>query len=284
MRMSSAICDAHVHVFDPGRFPYVTPRRFTPGVASAEDLKRHIRKLGLSRVVLVQPSVYGDNNECLLDALKELPGIAGGVVVISSATPSRKINEMHQMGVRGARLNLVVDHVQDPEVAIHRFRELDSIIPDTWHIQLHISLEVLGYLFDRIDCSRRTFVLDHMGLPDVARGVQSPAWQNLLRLVSAGNLFVKLSAPYLSSGTGMPYPDLVPFIKSLMRIRPDRMLWGSNWPHTQGTQRSVHAAAESIEAFREVDDMPWLQLCSSVAGPSSLALLDENARRVYNFI
>lgn len=78
MSMSRAICDAHVHVFDPDRFPYVTTRRFTPGVASRQDLNEHIRNLGLSHVVLVQPSVYGDNNECLLDALNELSGTAGG--------------------------------------------------------------------------------------------------------------------------------------------------------------------------------------------------------------
>lgn len=204
--------------------------------------------------------------------------------MISPATSHREIEEMHQMGVRGARLNLVVDHVHDPEVAVRKIRELDSFIPEAWHIQLHISIEGLGYIFDRIDGSRRMFVLDHMGLPDVTRGVQSFAWQNLLRLVSAGNLFVKLSAPYLSSVSGMPYRDLEPFVKSLLRIRPDRLLWGSNWPHTQGAKRSANTSVESIEGFRVVDDMQWLQLCSSVDEQASVALFDENARRIYDFI
>jgi 2-pyrone-4,6-dicarboxylate lactonase len=284
MSMSHPVCDAHVHVFDPQRYPYATPRRFTPGAASTQDLKGHIRNLGLSHVVLVQPSVYGDNNACLLNAMNDLIGIAGGVVVISPATSSREVDEMHHMGVRGARLNLVVDHEHDPEVAIRKIKELDSAIPDAWHIQLHVSIDALGTIFDRLDGTKRVFVLDHLGLPDVTRGTQSFAWQRLLRLVGAGNLFVKLSAPYLSSVSGPPYSDLEPFVNSLLRIRPDRLLWGSNWPHTQGTKRSSHACEEAIEAFRQVDDLPWLELCSSADEQASVALFNENARRIYDFI
>jgi predicted TIM-barrel fold metal-dependent hydrolase len=235
-------------------------------------------------VVLVQPSVYGDNNACLLNAMNDLTGIAGGVVVISPATSSLEVDEMHQLGVRGARLNLVVNHEHDPEVAIRKIKELDSVIPEAWHIQLHVSIDALGAIFDRLDGSKRVFVLDHLGLPDVTRGTQSFAWQSLLRLVGAGGLFVKLSAPYLSSVSGPPYSDLEPLVKSLLRIRPDRVLWGSNWPHTQGVARNVHASVETIEAFRHVDDKQWLQLCSSADEQASSALFSENARRLYDFI
>jgi 2-pyrone-4,6-dicarboxylate lactonase len=284
MSMSPPVCDAHVHVFDPQKYPYVTPRRFTPGVASARDLQDHIRKLKISHVVLVQPSVYGDNNACLLNAMNELPGVAGGVVVISRATPSSEIDEMHHLGVRGARINLVVDHEHDPEMAVRKIQEIDSIIPEAWHIQLHVGIGALGAIFDRLEGTKRVFVLDHLGLPDVTRGTQSFAWQRLLRLVGAGNLFVKLSAPYLSSVSGPPYSDLEPFVNSLLRIRPDRLLWGSNWPHTQGTKRSSHACVEAIEAFLQVDDLQWLELCSSADEQASVVLFNENARRIYDFI
>lgn len=282
--MSSPVCDAHVHVFDPKKYPYVTPRRFTPGVASVRQLQDHIRKLEISNVVLVQPSVYGDNNACLLNAMYEMQGVAGGVVVISRATPSSEIDEMHHLGVRGARINLVVDHQHDPEVAVRKIQEIDSIIPEAWHIQLHVGIGALGAIFDRLEGIQRVFVLDHLGLPDVSKGTQSFAWQRLLQLVGLGNLFVKLSGPYLSSLSGPPYSDLEPFVKSLLRIRPDRLLWGSNWPHTQGVARGAQADTGAIEAFRQVDDLQWLQLCSMADEQASAALFCENARRIYDFI
>ena len=282
--MNFPACDTHVHVFDPVRYPYVTPRRFTPGVAAIRELKGHISKLGLSHVVLVQPSVYGDNNACLLDAMNELSGKAGGVVVVSNATSPREVEEMHQMGVRGARLNLVVNNEHNPKVAIQRIMEIDSIIPQAWHIQLHVTINTLGILLEQLKGTNRVFVLDHMGLPNVTNGTQSHEWQSLLHLVETGNLFVKMSAPYLYSLSGPPYLDLDPFLKSLLRIRPDRILWGSNWPHTRGSTRTAQASNETIEVFRQVDDSQWLQMCSSVDEHASVALFNENAHRIYGFI
>ncbi len=280
--MTSAICDAHVHVFEPQKFPYVTTRRFTPGVATVQDLRVHLDKVGASQVVLVQPSVYGENNDCLLSALTALSGNARGVVVLTNAISGKEIDSMHQMGVRGARLNLLVDHTADPDVAISKLAELEAFIPPEWHIQLHVSSDVLGALFSHIENSSRKFVLDHLGLPDVTLGTHSFAWQRQLALLKSGNLYVKLSAPYLSSKSLSPYADLDPFLDSLLLIRPDRLLWGSNWPHTQGTSRNASAASDAVEEFRVVDESLWLRQCTVAAGSSAVAVFEENARRLYD--
>lgn len=282
--MTSTICDSHVHVFDPKKFPFAASRRFTPGVATVQDLRIHLDMIGASQVVIVQPSVYGENNDCLLNALTVLSGNARGVVVLRNAISDKVIDSMHRVGVRGARLNLMVDHIIDHDEAILQLTKLETLIPPEWHIQLHVSPNVLGALFSHIENSSRKFVIDHLGLPDVKLGIHTFTWQKQLALLKSGNLYVKLSAPYLSSHSHSPYEDLDPFLDSLMKLRPDRLLWGSNWPHTQGTARNVNTTSDSVEEFRAVDESLWLRQCSNAAGSSGVAVFEENARRLYDFI
>jgi predicted TIM-barrel fold metal-dependent hydrolase len=286
MKPAQLGCDAHVHVFDPVRFPYVTPRRFTPGVASAGDVRAHLDRLGLTHTVLVQPSVYGSDNRCLLDALAQLGPRARGVAVVSSGTPAAELDRLHQWGVRGARLNLAVDRVADPVEISQRFETLDAQLPPGWHIQLHVSPAALAVLAPRIERSGRHCVLDHLGLPELAQGVQAPAWQQQLALLRQGLVYVKLSAPYLLSQRGEAWADeaLQPFIDSMLRTRPDRLLWGSNWPHTQGTARSEHQRFDVPEAFRVVDDARWLSQCTAPTGAAAAAaLVWHNARCLYGW-
>ena len=281
--MAAALCDSHVHLFDPRRFPYVTPRRFTPGEATVPDLREHMRATGVQRVVLVQPSVYGDNHGCLLDGLQSLGPQARGVAVVASGTPQEELARLDAAGVRGARINLVVDHLDAPAVALARLREVESRIPAHWHVQLHVSLGVLQALAGHIERSDRCYVLDHMGLPDPAAGPHTQACAALLQLMRGGRLYIKLSAPYLCARSAPPYPDLAPLVGSLLAARSDRVLWGSNWPHTQGTARSPGLAAETIEAFREVDDRAWLATCRAFSGDSAPAVLGGNAQALYGF-
>jgi 2-pyrone-4,6-dicarboxylate lactonase len=279
----TVVCDCHAHVFDPKRFPYAHPRRFTPGVATAQQLQARMAALGIDRVVLVQPSVYGEDNTCLVDALKVFGKKARGVAVVSTATPKETFATLQKAGVVGARLNLVVEHLEDPQIALHKLTHIEQAIPADWHVQLHVSTEMLGHLAEHIRQSQRTYVLDHIGLPAVGQGVESPNWQTLLTLVQEKHLYVKLSAPYLTSRVPAPHRDLKTFLASLLSTRANHILWGSNWPHTQGTSRSIDTPLETVEEFRKVDDAAWLTFCSTVAASNIRLLTSTNAEKLYGF-
>lgn len=281
--MDSPICDCHVHVFDPKRFAYVTPRRFTPGEATVSHLKSHLKKINACQVVLVQPSVYGEDNSCLLSAINELGTIAKGVAVISERTSPLEIAALQAAGVCSARINLVVDHVEDSHLALNRLIAIEQRIPYHWHVQLHVSQLAVGALANHIVKSNRLYVLDHMGLPNIVMGAEAGHWLRLLELLKSGHLYMKISAPYLYSRMPIVYDDLRPFLESLIDARPDRLIWGSNWPHTQGTSRNNDIGFESIEPFRQIDDLSWLNICKKWLGANCLSVLSENANELYQF-
>lgn len=274
-------CDAHVHVFDPQRFAYVTPRRFTPGTANVSQLREHLRRTGAAGAVLVQPSVYGDHHDCLLNALAALEGTGRGVCVVSERTSRKELAALDAAGVRGARINLVVDHQENIRHALALVNSVEARIPAHWHVQLHVRLGMLRALAGHLRASGRTYVLDHLGLPDIEAGIHGAHWQFLLELLAQGQLYVKLSAPYLSSRTGEPYDDLRPFAKTLFDLRSDRVLWGSNWPHTQGTHRSAEPDLNQVEPFRQEDDRRWRHTCALWAGDQAACVLGGNAALFY---
>jgi len=279
--MTSRLCDTHVHVFDPSRFAYSPDRKFSPDTATAKQLATHLSALGATRVVLVQPSVYGSDHRCLLDALDTLGDQAKGVAVLAARTSSDEIEVLDYAGVVGARLNLVVNHQDNAQVAIDAIDYLESSIPSHWHIQLHVNLAMLSALTMRIQQSPRRFVLDHLGLPHVAEGTSSTHWQYLLGLVKTGQLYVKASAPYLSSQQRINYTDLQPFVESLIHTRPDCVLWGSNWPHTQGTRRNSSIPLTHIENFRNENDASWRDTCQTWASEQWRKIADSNADHLY---
>ncbi|MEY4583626.1 MAG: hypothetical protein RJB10_123 [Pseudomonadota bacterium] len=281
--MDFPVCDCHVHVFDPKRFAYVTTRRFTPGEATVAQLKSNLEKVGISNVVLVQPSVYGEDNSCLLSALKELGSTARGVAVVSKHTSSEEMVALQEAGVRGARLNLVVDSFEDTGLALLKLIEIEQHIPANWHVQLHVSQPVLCALANHISQSNRTYVLDHMGLPDIASGHKANNWLQLLELMKSDRLYVKVSAPYLYSRILNVYTDLAPFVQSILDARSDRVLWGSNWPHTQGTNRNKDIELESIETFRNIDNHAWLYASKKWFGKNALKVMSENSKSLYGY-
>jgi 2-pyrone-4,6-dicarboxylate lactonase len=296
-------CDTHVHVFDPARFEYARQRMFTPGPATVADLQGYLARMALTRVVLVQPSVYGSDHACLLDALRVLNAggfEARGVAVINTSTADQEIARLDAAGVMGARINLAVNHAAnaaDRQLAnaIRLFEQTETRLPAHWHFQWHTRLPVLHQLMPLIAASDRAHVLDHMGLPDLSAGIQTPEWQGLLTLLRAsagGRFYVKASAPYLVSGKTPAHADLHPWLRDLLDTRADRLLWGSNWPHTQGTARQWSLAARpqvgqhlerAIEPFRQVDERLWQNTCVAWAGEKATGLLGCNAQQLYGF-
>jgi predicted TIM-barrel fold metal-dependent hydrolase len=274
------ICDSHVHVFDPARFGYVTPRRFTPGQATAEDLERFHKTLGVDRAVLVQPSVYGSDHRCLIDALRYLGAKARGVCVLDPSATTHEITQLSLAGCIGARVNLAIDDDRNSEVAAARVRWLSSRIPSEWHVQVHAHLATIAAMSEALATLPHRVVLDHFGLPE--GGVSAAAWPALLALLNSGNVFVKMSASYLvTEGNSTTAEEL---IRSLVATAPSRLLWGTNWPHTQGPARAGSAPSGEVEPFRVVDDSAMLARMAQWLGPAIAHLaFVENPQRLYRF-
>jgi 2-pyrone-4,6-dicarboxylate lactonase len=276
-------CDSHVHVFDPSQFPYVMPRRFTPAQARVDDLREHMARLNLSRVVLVQPSVYGSKHDCLLHALQHLGRQARGVAVVSDQTSDIEIQQLNRWGVVGTRVNLVVDHQTDTSPALERLKMLECRTPPHWHIQWHIRTDSLRSIAAYIESSDRLHVIDHLGLPAMPFDLNSRAWCQLRELMRSGKLYVKVSAPYLTSLQATSFDDLHSVVEDLLSIRSDRVLWGSNWPHTQGSRRSQTASSMDVEEFRDFDDLAWFKRSQHWADSHANAMLGLNAQALYQF-
>ena len=277
-------CDCHVHVFGPPqRFPFHPGRKYTPGPASIEDLQALHRVLHIDRVVVVHPSPYGADNACTLDALVRMGPRARGVAVVDAATTDAALAAMHAAGMRGARVNLETEGARDPALARAAIREAAArCAPRGWHVQVYTHLAVIDALHDTLMALPVPLVIDHFGRPEAARGVSQAGFPALLSLVGAGRAYVKLSAPYRISA--LPgYADAAPIARALIAANPERMLWGSDWPHPGG--QSGPRRPEVIEPFRPEDDGAALaRLASWVDDAAQLhCILVENPARLYGF-
>jgi predicted TIM-barrel fold metal-dependent hydrolase len=240
-------CDCHVHVIGPkARFPLARKRGYTPPDAPAGALRRMLDELGLSRVVLVQPSIYGSDNDCLLAALDELGPMARAVVVLAPDTPGTTLDALHGQGVRGIRVNLASTRTMSPADVRQRFREAARLGErNGWHVQAFIPATMLVDMPDLADLPV-PLVVDHFGLipPERPHGPEAAA---VLSLLDSGRLWVKLSAPYRITER---FAD--PAVATLARLlarKPERVVWGSDWPHTPPQTGS---ASEEETPYRDL--------------------------------
>ena len=262
-------CDCHVHVFGPPeRFPFSADRKYTPPQASVEALLALQEKLGLERVVIVQASPYGTDNRCMLDALERLGNRARGVAVIDQDT---SLIPMHGRGVRGVRVNLQTGGERDPEVARRLIEQAARrVAPLGWHLQLWTNAPMLAALHDYLAALPVPLVIDHFGL-----AASLAAAAPLLSLVRGGNTWVKLSAPHRVGGA---VDDVA---AALIAARPDRLVWGTDWPHPGMGPRKP----EKVQPFDEIDDAAALERLHCWAGSAALArtILVDNPARLYDF-
>lgn len=223
-------CDSHVHVIgEAQRYPFDARRNYTPAPASLASYCRVAAECGIERAVLVQPSVYGTDNACLLDALRSAPAAVPelrGVAVPATDADDAALEAMHALGVRGVRLNLVNPQVLSAADAI---RQVTRMRHRGWHLQVQLRLDAAGDAqLDALTSSCDTaIVVDHFGRPP--RGRISPL---LLALAADGRAWVKLSAPYRSSAEP-GHADLRPWVEALVEAAPARLLWATDWPHTE---------------------------------------------------
>ena len=227
-----AACDAHCHVFGPAdRFPFSPTRSYTPPDAGIDDFERLQKRLGLSRAVLVQASCHGTDNAALLDALRRGNGRYAGVAMIDDATTDAELAELHEAGVRGTRVNFVAHLGGAPDLDRVE-RTVARVAARRWHVVLHFDaadLPAYATFLDRLACP---YVLDHMARIDASAGLDQGPFQALLRLLADDRCWVKVSgAERLTDGGAPPYHDVVPYARALIANAPDRVLWGTDWPH-----------------------------------------------------
>jgi len=232
-------CDCHTHVFGPvEKFPFSSKRLYTPGDASINDLEALHRTLHIDRVVVVHPSPYGADNACTVDAVRRLGDRARGVAVINDKTSDAELDDMHKAGIRGVRVNLESYGESDPEVAgLYLMQAAERVAPLGWHVQTYTNLGVLAALHDTILALPTTLVIDHFGRPQAARGTAQPGFEQLLALLRSGKVYVKISAPYRIS-LEPHYPDAAPIARAMIGANPDRIVWGSDWPHPGAAEDS----------------------------------------------
>ena len=223
-------CDCHAHVFGPQeRFPYAASRGYTPPDAPTADYVRMLRTIGCERAVLVQPSVYGTDNRCLVQALDSGAFEFRGVAVIDDATGDDELEAMHRAGVRGVRLNLAtrgstVDLGAAPRIAAR-------IAALGWHLQFYLDVRRLPDVDRELTRLPVDIVIDHFGHVAAAEGVEAPGFQTLLRLARHERCWFKLIGPYRISSRPPRFADTVPLARALVAAAPDRCVWGTDWPH-----------------------------------------------------
>ena len=225
--------DAHCHVFGPSaQFPFASERKYTPCDASKDQLFALRDFLGFERSIIVQATCYGTDNRALVDALVHAKGRARGVASVGRNVTDAELGAMHEAGVRGTRFNFVrrlVDFTPRKVLAEIAGR----IAPLGWHVVVYFEAQDLPELWDFFTTLRATVVVDHMGRPDVTKPVDGPEFELFVKLLREHpNIWSKVSCPERLSKSGSPtYDDVVPFAKRIVETFPDRVLWGTDWPH-----------------------------------------------------
>jgi predicted TIM-barrel fold metal-dependent hydrolase len=282
-------CDCHVHLFGPAsRFPFDPARVYTPGDADEAALDSMHRRLGLARVVLVQPSVYGTDNSRLLAGLAALGPRARAVAVIADDADDATLARLHAAGVRGVRINVSTGGSGDPANAWRRIdAQARRVAGLGWHVQVLMRAHDIAALADPLAGLPCPLVLDHFGQPDLAEGPEHAAFRAILDLVRDGRAMVKLSAMERLSGPGA-LGRLAPFAAALADANPAGIFWGSDWPHTGGGRGLGPATARpvtDVEPFQLMDDADALAAVFAMMPSDRVrkALFVSNPARLYAF-
>lgn len=225
-------CDAHCHVFGPAhKFPFAAKRAYTPPDSGLEDFEVLQDRLGLSRAVFVQASCHGTDNRAMLDALRRGKGRYAGVAMIDESFTDAEIRELHDAGTRGTRFNFVAHLGGAPDLDVFR-RIVDRVAAFGWHIVLHFDAKDLPSYSRLLDDMPTPYVIDHMARVDATQGIEQEPFQQLLELMQDERSWVKISgAERLTADGPPPYDDVVPYAQALIQAAPNRVLWGTDWPH-----------------------------------------------------
>lgn len=267
LKAPDSACDSHLHIIDPRFAPADDNRqRMTAG-----DYILLQRRIGTTRAVVVQAKQYGVDNACLLDALRQLGANGRGVAVVGADVSDEELERLHAGGVRGLRFSLW--NPAENVVSLDMIARIAArIAPLGWHVQVHMMADQIADakpLLQRLPCP---LVIDHMGRLPPEEGERHPAFKDMADLLAAGNCWVKLAGAYLNTTEGPPhYADATRVAQALVRMAPERLVWGSDWPH--------------ITEAHKPDDSRLFDLLLTWAGDEATrrAILVDNPARLYQF-
>jgi len=261
-------CDCHAHVFGPSsQFPYVEERSFTPPDALVETYLHMLDTIGVSRAILVQGSVHGTDNTLVARSVTTYSDRLRGVAVIGPNTPDFEIHNLHKLGFRGTRLSTVVKGTPG-------FEHLQTIASKVrslgWHIVVHVNRsEELTALRPQLEATGCPLLIDHIARVRREEGVSSSGFQTLLELLDRGNCWVKVSGQHRMSAQSYPWADMLPLVRGVVEARPDRVLWGSDWPHPNQFE-DMQNDGDLLDAFAQWVPEPNLRQQILVDNPAEL--------------
>lgn len=255
LKLPAGSADCHVHVYGPReRFPWDTEGRFAPTRPwTAEDLFALWDSIGVTRGVIVHARNAGLNNEVTFDALKRYPDKLRAVAVLQDDVTEKRLDELTDAGFKGARINMLWQDgkpVSDGGMGIEGLKKLAPRLAERgWHAQLWIETGDLETLSAEIEALPLNFVIDHMGRTMSDKGVGYPGFQKFLDRLKTGRYWCKISGADRNTRRGAPYDDTEEFMKALVKANPDRIVWGSDWPHVGHTPESFPAEQTLLEMF-----------------------------------
>lgn len=270
--MPAGACDTHCHVFGPAaRFPYAPESRLQPGDAPKEKLFALHDMIGIERCVVVQSGVHGFDNSAAADAIAARAGKYLGVALLPADVSDDEISRHHALGFRGVRFNYMA-HLKGGASNDELLRLADRLARFDWHLQIHMDSDLIAEKAPVLAKASVPVVIDHMGRIDASLGLDQPPFEALLWLMKNKRILVKVSGSERASRHDAPYTDAVPFARKLVESFPDRVLWGTDWPHPN---------------FRSLppDDGILVDLIPQIAPTKELqkALLVDNPMRFYRF-
>jgi predicted TIM-barrel fold metal-dependent hydrolase len=277
-------CDCHTHIFgDPAQFPFSASRVYTPETASPEEQAALHRALHIKRVVIVQPSVYGTDNSATLFGMKARGADARGVAVINDKTADSDLDVMVKAGIRGIRINLATGGNNDPAAARQRFQSaIPRVVKQGWHIQIYTNLGVITAIKDLVLASPVPVVFDHFGGAKASLGTAQPGFSDLIQLLRSSKAYVKISGAYRASSQAPDYADVAPLAKALIAANPERIVWGTDWPHPNSDSGK---SPNEVTPLLQIDDgrlLNQLPIWAPNAAIRKMILVD-NPARLYDF-
>lgn len=279
-------CDCHTHIHgDPERFPFFAGRLYTPGTALPHEMAALHKALRIQRVVIVTPSVYGTDNSATLYGIEARGADARGVAVLDDEAPAHELERLHRAGVRGIRINLATGGITDFTVARQRLqRAIEQAKSRNWHVQIYTSTPVIGAIKETVAASPVPVVFDHFGGAQTELGLEQPGFPELIELVRAGHAHVKISGAYRASKLAPDYPDVAPLARALIAANPERILWGTDWPHPDSVAVPGRKPTD-LAPFHPIDDGRLMNQLPAWA-PDTAArkkILVDNPARLYGF-
>jgi 2-pyrone-4,6-dicarboxylate lactonase len=264
-------CDAHCHVFGPAaRFPYDPKAAYVPADAPFEQLQKLHSSLGLERAVIVHASCHGSDMRVTLDAIARSGGRYRGTAIIDESFTEKQFQRMHEGGIRGVRFNFVKHLGGRPEMGFFK-KTVERLRAMGWHLILHLDAEDLVEFEGTFKNLPVPFVIDHMGRVRAADGLEQRPFKVLLETMKNENCWVKVCGAERVSSKGPPFTDAVPFARALIQAAPERILWGTDWPHPNVKWMPDDAAL--VDFFPLMAPQPVLQK----------QILVENPARLYGF-